>query len=724
LTLLILVVSSLCIAVSDAFPGETAVVVDSKAQSLLDKNQAVTAPVGEQVFTLEPLVVTAEKMDITLEKVPASVSVLTQNELKDRGIVTVEEASRTIPNLYIFAEGSGGRDSYVYIRGIGATNNEPAIAFLVDGVGYSSEGLFDIDLTDVEQIEVLRGPQGTLYGKNAAGGVINVTTKDPGPIAEGDIKVTLADYDRQRYEASWRGPWVENRLFFGISGSMETKNEGYQTYALTGHDADSLDEWTGRAKLRWLAESGPEVTFSVDRQVQNDSAFNMAPSNELDNDNKWINNNAEGWNHKVADGISMKINHHLPWGELTSITAARNWDNELFYDVDYSSLDFVSADLIEDKAQISQETQLIYSPEGENGWQLQLGGFLERIHFDRDVMGHYGTDASVIGLAGVNKHWLSEQKDDQHALFGQLTLPIGNRLTLKTGIRYSHEKKRMELDRWSDTSGNLVAGSTNRTDRANNFEEWLPRFALIWKLDEDITLFSNIARGYRSGGFNWYHQNDADASFESETNWNYEVGVKSNWFDRRLYGELSLFLLKTHNLQLEQLQTDGSPIYLNGGKAGSRGVELTMKAVLPKGWEVDSSYGYTDSRFLQYIDQSTGTDYAGYRTPMTPRHTLNTALNNRTQIDESGKLTLFSQGEMQVIGNVVWDTASQYAQTPYGLFNFHLGLESDSGWLAKVWVKNILDKEYDHYVIAPAGLGPRTIQGPPRTMGLTLSYLF
>lgn len=654
------------------------------------------------------LTVTAQKRSEELTDIPASVSILTDMQLEDSGVDSIVEMGRHLPNLNIINEGTGGRSSYLYLRGVGSAHNEPALGFHVDDLPYFNEGVFDMDLFDVERVEVLRGPQGTLYGRNTLGGVIKVITKAPGNRPEAEARLSMGDHDRRELRLAVRGPVIDNRLFMGFSGSANTR-DGYTHNDVTGTRMNLLDEKSGRLRLRWLPAEGWEVNLTGSRETADNDGFGgLNPPADVNANPHHVRLNMNGGNDKVTSATSLRVDRSGTAADVTAILTWSGWDNEFSLDSDYSDIDLVRARIKEDQRYTTFDLRLA-SPGGHGPLQW-LGGVY---WFDEALQRRITLD--VIPAATT----LTSRPDFDnrgHALFGQVTYTLFDRLDVTFGLRHDREEKGNDMRKRTEVGGVVVADTTFN-DR-KTYTEWLPKLAVSYHLSPATMGYASVARGHRSGGFNVDFVNQEDASFDPEQNWNHELGIRHVTPNQRLRVNAALFLIEMRNQQVQLMLPDGNtPFYRNAAKSRSRGIELEGNWWFAEQWEMDFGYGYTHARFLEFSDPQTGADHAGKHIPLVPEHSVNWTVQHRRPLFDD--VRFFGQAELTGQGDVYWDDANRLKESFYFLTNLRLGLEW-AGWDLYVWAKNLFDRTYENVGFATS-LGDRISVGPPRMIGTSLT---
>lgn len=681
--------------------------------------QAVAGETDESgAMQLEPMVVTAEKRKENLQDVPSSISAITDTQIIDSGISTLQDVSNRIPNLFVCNWGFRG-NSFVFVRGLGAVNNDPAVGFYVDDVNYMDSRVFDSNLFDIERIEVLRGPQGTLYGRNSLAGVINIITKKPDNEFHAGADQTFGNYGLMETDMHLRGPIVDDTLFFGFSGNIEQR-DGYSRNDYLDKDGDDRNDKSGRAQLRWTPTDRLDVLAQVDGEQLDDGAYPVTSLNQVDSDPHNFSHNVEGEHQRNSVGTSLKVGYDADMLGFTSITGYRHYDDDVINDQDFTAADLYWAKERVRDDQFSQEFRLS-SPEDSGVWQWIGGlyGFSE----DKD---HY-LQMNYPGFGGVVEDAHSDLESYGYAAFGQITRIVFDKLDVTGGLRLDYEHRSIDYKR--ESTPFAINPDLTFKDSINN-SAVLPKFQLAYHWTDSIMTYAGVSRGYRSGGFNTGFTSIADASFDPEYSWNYEIGAKTSLLDNRLMLNASVFYIDLSDQQVTQLLPTANTIVQNVGRSRSRGFEVEGNVLLAEGLTMDASFGYTDAEFMKYEDPLAGADYKGNKVPLAPEYTFNVALQYRRPIMDhfdmfwsDGPLNLLVRGELQGIGDFYWNTANTIKEDAHKLVNLRLGLESEHFDLT-FWVKNLFNAHYRAVAFEFPGSDPVGQAGDPRTFGLTLSGRF
>ena len=365
-------------------------------------------------LALDPVVVTAEKRADNVQDVPSSISAFSDTDIQDAGITTIQRLSRVVPNLYIANWGIRGT-SYVFVRGIGAVNNDPAVGFYVDDVGYMDARAFDTNLYDIERIEVLRGPQGTLYGRNSLSGVINIVTKKPDNDTLVGAAYSTGNYELHQSNAYMRTPVIDDKLFFGFAAGLESR-DGFTDNTYLSEDVDSRQSLNGRMKLYWTPSEKLDVSLGLDGERMNDGAFPLGNLHALRENPHEIAYDHEGEYERDVIGANLRLAYDAPRFRLTSITAFRIFDDTATNDQDFTIYPLITAGEEIDDDQFTQELRFA-SPDGTEDleWLVGLYGFKkDKYHF---LNLNFAADVVMPGMA-VDRNTDSDMSTYGGALFG------------------------------------------------------------------------------------------------------------------------------------------------------------------------------------------------------------------------------------------------------------------------------------------------------------------
>ncbi|WP_291325499.1 TonB-dependent receptor [Desulfovibrio sp. UCD-KL4C] len=671
-----------------------------------------------------PLVtVKSQKRTEKVQEVPVSVVALDEIAIKDMDIKNTDDLSFHVPNLE-FNDFGSRRHGFMFLRGVKSLpTGEPSIGYYVDGVSYSKPYMFNFPLFDVEQIEVLRGAQGTLYGRNTIGGVINVYTQQPGNEVRSSFGGELGNFHSKEFRASWSGPIVEDKLFLGVYGLGAFK-DGYMENDIStdGDDGRHQDGKSGRVKLRYLPAEDLDMSFSFDIQNHDDGAYAMrrternamVQAGKLSADKPYhYSHDYEGSQKNDCWGLSLNSEYKTKYGKLYSITGYRFFDSDEKLDSDFSPLDQMRKNYLQQDKDFSQEFRFT-SLEDEEVVKWLAGAYFFLLESDTDITNLYGTSSSS---PGEKLRFKTDKKNVGSALFGQGTYTFGKNFDLTMGLRYEYEYAGAGSSKFQTPAGSSEKLLVDR-DASNSFSKLLPKVSLAWHVTKDRTLYGTVSRASRSGGFNDASAPADHQSYDEEDSWLYEVGLKSSLFDNRLNLNLSGFYTSIDDEQLSLFQADSMQSYTaNAGSSHRLGVEVESKFMVMPGLNFSGSFTWMQAEFDKY-SPSTGVDYKGNRVFGVPDYTYTLAADYRRNL--AGEWGVFSRIDLLGIGSRFFDDGNTVKENPYELVNLKVGVEGKH-LDVYLWSKNILDRQYVMMENTAAGVAE---DGAPRTFGISIDYRF
>lgn len=760
--------------------------------SLCVVETAMAEEAGKKTLVLEEITVTARKMEEGLQNTPVSITALSAGALEARDLTNLSEVGNYSPNVYMSftTGGSGsGSDALIYIRGVGQSDflftTDPGVGIYIDGVYYARTvgGVFD--LLDLKRVEILRGPQGTVFGKNTIGGAVNVISKKPTGENGGKASVTMGRYNRLDLRGSADVSVIEDRLFAKISFSSKNR-DGYgnildfKTGKVVGHNGNENTQ-SARLALRWLASDRLEVNlisdFTRTREQSTvrtiafvDSSTGLAPlwnglvggpagqpyTDAFVTGNPFTNygtgpnhNNLNSWGTNLTVDYDLGADIHVK-----SITAYREFDAVFGRDGDGSPLNYLHTDDTQTQSQFSQEFQLGgVAADQKLNWLVGLFYFNEKGTDQNNVVlasglfnalqalpgtlngsplsaptapGGFGNPINV--LLDLDFNINNKINIKSYAVFAQASYDLTDKLSLTVGGRYSYEKKDYTLEHLRVASGAAIVPLSTISDNWGSFS---PKASLDYQITDEIMAYISIARGFKSGGFNGRPTtNSAVESFAPEKVLAYEAGIKSQWADNRVRLNLATYYNDYTDIQLGSVGADstGNLILLiqNGGKAVVKGFEVELQAVPAEGLTVDGGIGYTDFGFTELNpgvqDITLSTQQAN-----TPKWSGNLGISYAFDVGNDATLTMrgdwsFSSSSFRDIVNT-----PQLKQPAYSLVNARITYApSEANWTLSALVTNLTDTRY--IVGGLSTLGSfgivEAVYGRPREWGISLDYEF
>ncbi len=652
-----------------------------------------------QTNTLETITVTANKQEENIQDVPISVSVFGDVAIEDKNITSIVEIADFIPNFMISGNGLSGLNS-PSMRGVYSSPSTFSVStgMFIDGIPVlSPQQGFETSLLNIERIEVLHGPQGTLYGKNAEAGAINIITRKPGNTFRGKISADGGEDRKKEFSVTMSGPIVQDRLFFNVSGQFYDK-DGFIINGNTGKPANDKRNWYGKAALYWNPVDALAIQLSAEilkrdeggqdlgLSVRGAAAYGLQPSG-----NRLVYPDFAGTNEGETRSLALKMDYDFSDRlKLSSITTHRQYNDVSTEDYDYNPVRFmhlVEMDGLYQK--FSQELRL--SSETE---QLR---WITGVYYDKDDNDFNSYLSSDVPMMNVRTD--RNVTNTSYAIFGQLRYALTSILGITGGLRYEKQE------------GEFADFLTNARYEAS-WDSLSPKISVDYRFSPEITSYASVAKGFRSGGFNIYAMLPQHRTFDGEELWSYEVGSKTQWLDNRLLINGALFYMNLDQMQVDEAVT---PVYIvttNAAKAKAYGAEVDMSARIGNGFTLTGGFGYTHIEFDEFAD-ALG-DYKGNKTPYAPEYTFSIGGQYRMENGIYAGIDFLGYGKMFL------DKANQFPRKAYQLVNAKLGYEGEN-WDVYLYGKNILDKEYstDGYFG-----GFFTMYSEPREIGLKLTYRF
>ncbi|NOT31618.1 MAG: TonB-dependent receptor [Planctomycetes bacterium] len=664
-------------------------------------------------------VVTARKRAETLSDVPLSVTALDARELEDFGVREVSELVSRVPNV-LFSEFSARRLSFPFVRGVGSGINEPAVLTYVDDVPQFGFGGVNLPLFALERVEFLRGPQGTLYGKNALGGLIHLHGRRPSDERLLDLVATRGSDNLEEYSASYSGS-----LAGGLAGDialLTSERDGFTTNDSTGNDVDDRDGVFGRGRLLWNPSANTELDFTLFGERSRDGGFVLSELTALRANPHHINQDFEGLANRDVFDPALVFRARGDELDFTSVSSWQLWEVLEFSDFDFSPIDGVRRHAEEEQEYLYQEFRLgTAAHEGANEpgkrWLVGASGFLSDA--ERQASNTFRPGGAGIffppGSEGTDRN--DGQFDDQGlAVFGELTVPLGEVFELGAGLRYDREEKEVARRHTFDPGGGPIP--LGQSQDSETFDELVPMASASWRVDDETRVFARAAKGWKAGGFNLTAPVGSE-QFDSETAWSYELGWRQSFDAERYTLGATLFLIDWEDMQLAQFDFAAGGFVDNAGEAESRGLELEGQAELAEGLEGFATVGLLSTEIQEFTD-SFGTDTSGNELPFAPENTWSLGLRTDGELP-SGALWTFA-GDYARAGDFFYDAGNR-AGDDFGIANFRLGIDSPSYGVA-VWLRNAFDEEYETVAFQPSPVDPTTFvgeSGAPRVLGFTLS---
>lgn len=699
----------------------------SATSRVAPKAQAKTSPSSEPAPAPSSAgsgdgVVYAQGYPQGLFEVPISLRAFDAEELEFRRVTRLEDAFAATPNVSLTSQRGGNDAANISIRGVTNTAFGPdaAVGIFVDGVYVGADNAFNTSMHDLKQIEILRGPQGTLYGRNALGGVVNIFTENP-VIGETSaiVETTVGSYGRLSGVTTFN---------LGISQDAAARvvlfgdhSDGWISNFAGGDDYGSLSDAGGRAKLLFNPTDTWEVIVSADYVEDDGRRAAFGPI-----DTVWDQGIAQlnPFRDEVKSyGTSIQSNWLTDFGKVTSITAWRGVEGEGFggnYTMDPNP----SAGFSRDYDQITQELRATGATRALN-WTL--GTYTLWSQEDRyEAAGMFlGLPADTYypgqpELPPMFEEGSSSDNSSFHAsVFGDLTWHATDRLDVIGGVRVSYDRKSIDYVHGSNVPGfTLYAPAAEFSDSMNEVTV-MPRGGLSYEVIDGIRAYGLISRGGKTGGYNISFVSNDRYGYDPETVTNYEIGLKGSSPNGRLHFDASVFYMDWRDQQYYQFDIPtNSLVALNAPKSRSYGAEVSLGADLTPGLRFWLGGGYQDARFIRKGDTPSADD--GNWQPNASEFSANAMLTHTVRLTDS--VRLLSNVQYDWRSSFFWDAANTMEASGYGLVDASIGLEWDN-WSVTAFTENLFDQE--HFVRAERyAAGVYAVPGVPRTFGVTAKAKF
>lgn len=721
-----------------------------------------------QRVPLEEIVVTARKRAETLEESPVSVRAFTEAEIASAGIDTPHDFIGLTPNVTLVQTQNAG-NSFINVRGVSqARNSEMSVAVLVDGVLMPNPAQFNQQLFDIEQIEVLRGPQGALYGRNAIGGAITIVTKQPTDEQAGQFELGADSGPGYTARGTISGPvGGSETLKYRLSGSY-VDTDGYIDNDFLGEEADPYKDVSGRLKLLWE----PSDAFSADVRLSASALdtqalyFNIAA--EADDTSLPVRVNNPGENSRDLLTFSLKLEWQGDYGSFTSITAYDDLEElltgdqfsflpreESFLNLETTGfgdfIRFLTGEAVVDLSQTqfldtdswSQEFRFSSPTEQRLRWIVGAYGIStdryistgNQIDLGNGVFPVFRDPRPSVFIDGMTdpspQLGLLEDSQDNFAwaVFGEVAYDLSDTFEAALSLRYDEDTREnttlTEPPHGDFTGIQIVPG----TVREETWSDLQPKFTLRYTPNDDTTFYGGYSRGFRSGGFNQTGVGEAvpepgiEDIFDEQTADTYEVGVKSIFGGGRFFTSLSAYYTDFQGAYFFFFDPGTSTQNLGSiPEVEYMGFELEGNAQFSDYLNGYFGIGYTDSEIKEAADPA----HVGNQAPLVSEYTLNLGGVFRYPLDVFGGNTdAVFRLDYQKIGDTWWDPGNLSVRSPVDLVDVRLGLDVEDDWSLMLWAKNATDEDYNaEFSPGPAPGAHFLFKAPPRRYGVTFIKRF
>lgn len=712
-----------------------------------------------KTYNIDEVIITSSTKETNdLRLLPGSVSILSPQAVSGRQIDALKDISAYVPNLYMPDYGSK-MTSAIYIRGIGARSSGQSIGLYVDNVPYLDKSAFDFELNDIQRIEVLRGPQGTLYGRNAMGGIVNIYTLSPFNYQGTKLTLSGGNYGAFKAKASHYRKLSE-KVGISLSGYYD-RNDGFFVNEYDNTRADKEQSVGGRFKLDWLINPNlkAQYTFNYDHVDQGAFPYGLYNKETGVVEPIRINDPSSYLRNMLNNSL------YLEWKTdkilLSSTTAYQYLKDDMKMDQDYTEKSIFTLNQKQKQYAWSEEVAIKSNDKKNYQWSFGAYGFYNSLKTDGPVMFKEDGLKDVLQKAfdeivegNPKAPQLTVQGDDKNQIYfpGYFETPtfglaafhqstynnlFTEGLSVTAGIRLDYEKAKLNYDSSVEdmkigvsmgghSMGVFPVETRLEGKTSQDFLQVLPKVSLRYQCSPTTFTYVSVAKGYKTGGYNVqmfgdlvqeYARYDLTskfmpnaakkpaevedvAAYKPEHSWNYEMGVRSELIKNRLNAELTLFYMDIKDIQLTTFAKGGSGRMIsNGGKADSYGVEVSLRSLLTTGLTADLNYGFTRATFRDYVTldkNEVETNYKNNFIPYTPRHTVSLGLQY-TKLFRNCWFDQFTvSAQYTGAGKIFWTEKNDISQDFYGVLNGKAGVRKGAVNL-NVWSRNITNTDYQAF---------------------------
>lgn len=683
---------------------------------------------------LEEVLVTATKTGKTnLQQTPISMTAISGDELGLSNIENIRNLNLLAPGVTIGQNGSYGQ---LYIRGIGTNNvfagGDPSSTIHLDGVYLGRPSSVFMDFLELERVEVLRGPQGTLYGRNSTGGTINLITQKPNQDFFAKGTVDFGSYTKRNIDAVINGSLGSDKVSGNLAVSTAQRDGYIDNQNPTGNpELNDEDRQNVRAALRYVPVESLTIDVAADYFERDETTPQYKPTGQeaigkrpaippkdikdfwtldLSHDPR-LEERSKGFNTTIDWQVSEK-------SAITSISGYREFQTELLADTDYSELPIITSQFVEDQDQTSQEFQYRFQSD-----KITL---VTGIYYYSETV---DVDSTISALAlGARNHFVRTAETTSVALFADIGWQITDRLELLAGGRYTDEEK--------DFSGRVTietppTPSDEIQDEKESWTDFSPKVGAKYTLSDDTMLFGTITQGFKSGGYNFTSPDSVPQSFDPEELISYEAGLKMDFPDARMRLNTSIFYYDYTDLQVLSFAELGKAIEIsNASDAEVSGLELELLTDITDQWRVSGAVTFLSAKYEDYTGQrNTDTlpdliDLSGNYLNSAPKSTFS-LVTDYTQALSTGNLLYRLEYYWQ---NKIYFTAFNddiTSQDSYGLLSASISFNApDDSWQIKVYGKNLTNEEYSVSKLDFPPTGVANSISEPVTYGVKATYRF
>ena len=697
----------------------------------VDNNTEVNIEMTPDYKNIGDVVVNANKKDLNIFSVPSSITAYNSKQIREMRLWDMNDLSGIAPNLYL--SNSGDNRNVTSIRGITTTSYEQAVVTYVDGVAQFNLDTYIPQLQNVDRIEIIRGAQGTLYGRNAMGGIINITTKKPTNTTSGYADVQFGNFGQQRYSGGFNMPIVKNKIFLGVS-FLHDKKDGFYTNTLFNENYDKQQQTMFDVQLRYYLKNNWSILANHKQYLgKNNGAFPLVTDLAALFDKPYtLEQNQLAEMRDNTSNSSLSIKHK---GKAFDLTLQSSYQRNYRYydktlDADFSPADIVGiynnyGNQFNTVGIFSNELRLQSNSSNANSkieWTAGVFHFIQNNPGKQATV--FGNDAGLFGVPDINFSIISNNTSKNNGIAGYANLgyKISEKITLTGGLRVDNENRSMTVSSEYEKQPMDPIVTQQPQYAKTNYTAFSPKLGFQFQPLENQLVYLTYARGFRSGGLSSISSDPSQLplrAFLPEFSNMFELGTKGGNKKQTFRYSFSAFYNLVTNIQTPLLiLPDAVTVTQNAGKLRSFGIEFEMIAQIIKGLTVQYNRGITDAKYRKLDGVSNGEqiDLSGKRQVFTPSFNQFIALQYEIKISEN---TWSIRTEYQRNGKQYFDLANTIVQNEYGLLNLRTSFRTRQ-FDFSVWARNLTGTKYIDYAY---DFGAAHL-GRPRTIGVGIGYRF
>ncbi len=713
---------------------------------------AQEAPAQEDSYAIGEVTVTARRRQEAMQDVPLAVSAMGADELRTQLITDVSQVASQVPSFTF--QSQNALESEMFIRGVGSVRlnsatADPSIGTFLDEIYIGRRGAATPPIFDLERIEVLRGPQGTIFGKNVVGGAINMITAKPTQEHDAGASIAFGNYNSVLTEGFISGP-INDKISARFAFNHES-HDGYAHNVVRDEELEDLESTAVRGTLAWEINDNMRLTVTADASKTdtggssrhavddpNAPGFGFITPN-ISKDPRTNYSPYEQYADRETSGLTARFEWDIGNLSLIYLAGLRNGEGHIAWTqagtASPPSITDSTLRQYEDYRGFTQELRLQSDPEQRLRWSTGLYYLKEDVkRQSRNTAKSFlpGGPGSTRDTLDGDNQYIASSETVSYGMFGEFEYDIMPNLTVAVGGRYTTDDKSLDsraeilsLGQPGDLYSPAPLLEEYHITPSQDWSEFTPRVALEWKPSDDILVYGAYSTGYKGGGWQGAAPDGAAArkAYNPETATSWELGVKADWMNGRLRTNLALFRTDFEDLQVELLDdVSMTLIVANAADALIQGLEFEVKA-RPTHWLTLSASGsLIDATYEKYTDPLRGTSYDGHRIQRTPEYQF--ALGGDINLPINDKLNFIAAANYSYQDMMYWGPENTNREDGYGILNGRVGVASADGrWTATIWGRNIADELYRTSVIPFAG-DEVSLFAAPQTYGVRLSVRY